>query len=409
MFVEAAYRFRFFPTPEQADLLTRTFGCARVVYNRGLALRQDAWADGKRKCGFSQTNAMLTALKKTDEFTWLNEVSSVPLQQSLRHLDRSYSNFFSDLKKLKNGLIKPRDVRRPKFRSKDRKQSAEFTKSGFNYRDGVLKLAKMDAPLNVVWSRDLPSEPSTVTVVREPDGCWHISCRVMDVTDTLTGGNDAVGIDLGLTDLAILSTGEKIANPRHLSKRSKRLALEQRRLSRKQKGSKNRAKAKLKVARAHAAIRHARQDHLHKLSTRLVRENQVICVEDLCVKGMLKSKRCSKSIADAGWGELVRQLGYKASWYGRKLVKIDRFFPSTKTCSECGTTGHVLPLSVREWDCTDCGTHHDRDHNAAINIRTAGLAGIACGEGVRLGVHLHSEQSSMKQEPDLQSSGISVL
>jgi putative transposase len=409
MFVEAAYRFRFFPTPEQAHLLTRTFGCARVVYNRALALRQEAWADGKRKCGFSQTNTMLTEIKKTDDFSWLNEVSSVPLQQSLRHLDRAYSNFFSDLKKLKNGLIKPRDVRRPKFRKKDGKQSAEFTKAGFNYRNGVLKLAKMDTPLNVVWSRDLPSEPSTVTVTREPDGRWYVACRVVAVTNTLTGGNEAVGIDLGLTDLAILSTGEKISNPRHFTSRWKRLAREQRRLSKKQKGSKNRAKAKLKVARAHAAVRHARQDHLHKFSTRLVRENQTIIVEDLCVKGMLKSKRCSKSISDAAWGELVRQLTYKASWYGRQLVKIDRFFPSTKTCSECGTTGHVLPLSVREWNCPDCGAHHDRDVNAAINIRTAGLAGIACGEDVSLGVHLHLGQSSMKQEPDLRSSGIPPL
>lgn len=409
MFVDAAYRFRYYPTPEQADLLIRTFGCERVVYNRGLAMRQAAWANGKQKCGFSHTNAMLTALKKEGDFSWLNDVSSVPLQQSLRHLDRAYQNFYGDLKKLKIGLIKPRDVRRPKFRKKDGKQSAEFTKAGFNYRNGVLKLAKMDAPLNVVWSRDLPSEPSTVTVTREPDGCWYVSCRVLAVTDTLTAGDAAVGIDLGLTDLVILSTGEKIANPRHFGRRAKRIAHEQRRLAKKQKGSKNRAKAKLKVARAHAAVRHARQDHLHKLSTRLVRENQVICVEDLCVKGMLKSKRCSKSIADAGWGELVRQLEYKALWYGRRLIKIDRFFPSTKTCSECGTTGHVLSLSVREWTCPDCGVHHDRDRNAAINIRTAGLAGIACGENVSLGMHLHSKQSSMKQEPDLRSSGISSL
>lgn len=397
MFADAAYRYRFYPTPEQADLLARTFGCVRVVYNRARAMREEAWADGQRKCGFLQTNGMLTALKKEPEFAWLNEVSSVPLQQALRHLDMAYRNFFQ------------KRAQYPNFRRKDGKQSAEFTKSGFSYRNGKLKLAKMAEPLDVVWSRDLPSEPSTVTVMREPDGRWYVSCRVVVPVETLTGGNEAVGIDLGLADLAILSTGEKIANPRHLMKRQKRLARLQRMLAKKQKCSKNRAKAKLKVARAHAVVRHARQDHLHKLSSRLVRENQTICVENLSVKGMLKAKRCSKSIADAGWSELMRMLTYKAAWYGRKVIKIDRFFPSTKTCSECGTTGHVLPLSVREWDCPDCGTHHDRDVNAAINIRTAGLAGIACGEGVSLGMLRHSGQSSVKQELELRISGISAL
>jgi putative transposase len=397
MFVEAAYRYRCSPTPEQANLLNRTFGCVRVVYNRARAAREAAWVERKVSLGFLQTNALLTALKRDAEFAWLNEVSCVPLQQSLRHLDTAYRNFFQ------------KRARYPGFRRKDGPQSAEFTKSGFNYRDGKLKLAKMAEPLDVIWHRALPSEPTTVTVTREADGNWYVSCRVVVPVETLTGGNDAVGIDLGLADLAILSTGEKIANPRHLAKRAKLLAREQRRLAKKRKGSKNRAKAKLKVGRAHAAVRHARQDHLHKLSTRLVNENQVICVENLSVKGMLKAKRCSKSIADASWAELVRQLTYKSAWYGRELVKIDRFFPSTKTCSECGTTGHVLPLSVREWTCPDCGTDHDRDHNAAKNIRTAGLAGIACREGVSPGVLRHSGQSSLKQERSVARRGSRLL
>ena len=386
--VESAYRFRFYPTPEQADLLNRTFGCVRVVYNRARAMREAAWMERKVRCGFTQTNAMLTTLKKRPEFVWLNEVSSVPLQQALRHLDTAYRNFFR------------RTARYPQFRRKDGPQSAEFTKSGFTYRDGALKLAKMAEPLNVVWSRELPDGPSTVTVTREPDGRWYVSCRVVVSVETLTGGGD-VGIDLGLKDLAVLSTGEKIANPRHLAKHQKRLAREQRRLSRKQKDSKNRAKARIKVVRAHAAVRHARQDFLHRLSTRLIRENQTVCVETLSVVGMLRSKRHSRSIADAGWGELVRQLTYKAAWYGRKLVKVDRFLPSTKTCSVCGTTGHALTLSDREWTCPDCGTHHDRDHNAARNILAAGQAVAACGEGVSLGMLRHSGQSSVKQEPAL--------
>ena len=384
--VECAYRFRFYPTPEQADVLNRTFGCVRVVYNRARAMRETAWAERKERCGFKQTNAMLTALKKQPAFAWLNAVSSVPLQQALRHLDTAYRNFFQ------------RRAHYPQFRRKDGPQSAEFTKSGFRYRDGALTLAKMAEPLAVVWSRGLPSAPSTVTVTREPDGRWYVSCRVVAFTETLEGG-DSVGLDLGLKDLAVLSTGEKIANPRHLAKRQKRLAREQRRLARKQKGSKNRAKARLNVARAHAAVRPARHDFLHKLSTRLIRENQTVCVETLLVKGMLKAKRHSKSIADAGWGELIRMLAYKAAWYGRTLVKIDRFYPSTKTCSACGTTGHALTLSDRAWTCPDCGAHHDRDHNAARNILAAGLAVTACGEGVSPGVLRHSGQSSMKQEP----------
>lgn len=384
--VEAAYRFRFYPTPEQANLLNRTFGCVRVVYNRARAMREAAWTERKESVGFTQTNAMLTALKKDPAFAWLNEVSSVPLQQALRHLDTAYRNFFRKM------------ARYPQFRRKDGPQSAEFTKSAFNYRDGRLKLAKMAGPLDVVWSRELPSEPSTVTVTREPDGRWYVSLRVVARVETLTGGV-AVGIDLGLKDLAVLSTGEKIANPRHLSKRQKRLAREQRRLARKQKGSKNRAKAKLRVGRAHADVRHARQDFLHKLSTRLIRENQAICVETLSIKGMLRAKRHSRSVADAGWGELLRQLSYKARWYGRTLVTIDRFHPSTKTCSACGTTGHALTLADREWACPDCGTPHDRDVNAARNILAAGQVVTACGEGVSLGMLRHSGQSSVKQEP----------
>jgi putative transposase len=207
VFVEAAYRYRCNPTPEQANVLNRTFGCVRVVYNHARAAREASWTERKTALGYLQTNALLTALKKDPAFTWLNEVSCVPLQQSLRHLDTAYRNFFQ------------KRAGYPKFRRKDGPQSAEFTKSGFNYRDGKLKLAKMAKPLDVIWHREMPSEPTTVTVTREADGNWYVSCRIVVPVETLTGGDDAVGIDLGLADLAILSTGEKIANPRHLAKR----------------------------------------------------------------------------------------------------------------------------------------------------------------------------------------------
>lgn len=383
--VECSYRFRFYPTAQQADLLNRTFGCVRVVYNRARALREAAWTDHKERRGFLQTNAMLTALKKDPAFAWLKEVSSVPLQQCLRHLEAAYQRFF--LKR----------ARYPQFRRKDSRQSAEFTRSGFTYRNGTLTLAKMTEPLAVIWSRALPGEPSTVTVIREPDGRWYIACRVLASIEPLSGGS-TVGIDLGLTSLAVLSTGEKITNPRYLSKYQKRLTQEQRRLARKQKGSRNRIKAKLKLARAHAAIRHARQDFLHKLSRRLISENQVIAVETLSIGGMLQAKRHSRAIADASWGELLRQLTYKAAWYGRTLVQVDRFYPSTKTCSACGATGHTLTLADRTWVCPHCGTSHDRDHNAAQNILAAGLAVTACGGDVSPGVPRHPGQSSVKQE-----------
>lgn len=383
--IEAAYRYRIYPTPEQVDLLNRTFGCVRVVYNRARVLRETAWTERKEAIGYTRTNAMLTALKRDPDFAWLNEVSCVPLQQSLRHLDTAYRNFFQ-----KRSCY-------PGFRRKDGPQTAEFTRSAFRYRSGHLQLAKMAEPLNVVWHRPLPSEPTTVTVTREPDGRWYIACRVKVEPESLTNGAQ-IGIDLGLIDLVTLSTGEKIANPRHLAKRQKKLIREQRRMSKKQKGSRNRAKARLRVGRAHAHVRHARQDFLHKLSTRLIRENQTICVETLSIQGMLRAKRHSRSIADAGWGELVRMLTYKAQWYGREMVKIDRFCPSTKTCGVCGTTGHVLSIQDRTWTCPDCGMAHDRDINAAQNILTAGLAGIACGGGVSPGVLRHSRQSSLKQE-----------
>lgn len=389
MLVECAYRFRFYPTAEQAVFLNRTFGCVRFVYNRARAMREAAWGERRERCGFRETNAMLTALKQDPAVAWLNEVSSVPLQQALRHLDTAYRNFFR------------RTARYPGFRSKRGRQSAEFTRSGFSWRGGMLTLAKMAAPLNVVWSRPLPSAPSTVTVIRESDGRWYISCRVQASIAPAPETTQAIGIDLGLHAFAALSTGEKIANPRHLATRQKRLARLQRRLARKKKGSKNREKARIKVARAHAAARNARQDFLHKLSTRMIVENQTICVEDLAVSGMLKAKRHSRSIADAGWSEFVRQLAYKALWHGRTLVRIDRWHPSTKTCGACGTTGHVLTLADREWTCPDCGTIHDRDLNAARNILAEGLSVIACGETVNPGVFRHSGSVSLKQEPGL--------
>lgn len=374
--VKRAYKYRFYPTPEQADLLSRTFGCVRVVYNKALEERTRAWATERRNVGYTDTSAMLTAWKRTEDYSWLNEVSSVPLQQSLRHLQGAFAKFWS------------KQNRYPRFKSRKNRQSAEFTSSAFRWDGEHLTLAKMSEPLDIRWSRPLPEgvSPSTVTVSRDPAGRWFASILTEAQVEPLpVAPTSAVGIDLGLESFAVLSTGEKISNPRHGAKDRARLARAQKTLARKAKGSANRAKAKVNVARVHARIADRRRDHLHQLSTRLIRENQTVVVENLSVRGM-KSKGgrykagLNRSISDASWGEFVSMLKYKADWYGREVITIDRWFPSSQLCSACGTITGSKPLHVRTWTC-DCGVTHDRDHNAAKNILAAGLAVTVCGDG----------------------------
>ena len=268
-------------------------------------------------------------------------------------------------------------ARYPRFKTKRRSRaSAEYTRSAFRWRDGQLTLAKMAQPLAVVWSRALPegAQPSTVTVSRDAAGRWFVSLLVEDpAVQPLPATGAAVGIDAGITTLVTLSTGEKVTNPRYERADRRRLAKARRALARKAKDSANRVKDRLRVARIHARIADRRRDLLHKLSTRLVRENQTVVVEDLSVRNMLRNHRLARAIADAAWSELRGMLEYKARWYGRSLVAVDRWFPSSKVCSTCGRLTESLPLSVREWSCP-CGAVHDRDVNAARNILAAGLA-----------------------------------
>lgn len=372
--MEKAFSYRFYPTTEQESLLRRTLGCVRLVYNRALAARTEAWYERQERVDYIQTSALLTGWKKQDDLQFLNEVSCVPLQQGLRHLQSAFSNFFAGRAKY------------PNFKKKRNGGSAEFTKSAFKWKDGNVFLAKCLEPLNIRWSRQLPEgvEPSTVTVRLNPAGQWYISLRFNDPRDlTLQPVGQSVGLDAGISSLVTLSTGEKVANPKHFDKRYKRLREAQKSLSRKQKGSRNRDKARLKVARIQQQISDSRKDHLHKLTTRLVRENQTIAVESLAVKNMVKNRKLARSISDAGWGELVRQLEYKAQWHGRTLVKIDQWFPSSKRCGKCGHIVERLPLSIREWDCPECGAHHDRDVNAAQNILAVGHTVAVCGASVR--------------------------
>ena len=316
---------------------------------------------------------MLTEWKADPETVWLYEVSNVALQQGLQHLQQAYVNFWA------------KRARYPHFKSKHKSRaSATFTTSGFRYRDGQVTLAKMSEPLDIRWSRPLPegAEPSTVTVSRDAAGRWHISILVEEAIKTLPPLGPAVGIDAGVTSLVTLSTGEKVTNPRHERRDRARLALTQRRLARKAKSSANRAKARVKVAQVHARIADRRRDHLHKLSTRIIRENQTVIIEDLTVRNMVRNHALARAISDASWSEFRRMLEYKADWYGRTVVAIDRFYPSSKTCSTCGAITAQMPLNVREWTC-QCGAAHDRDVNAAQVIRAAGLAVLACGDGVR--------------------------
>lgn len=387
--VKRAFKYRFYPTDAQAAELSRTFGCVRKVYNLALAARTEAWTRQER-VNYNATSAMLTAWKKTEELAYLNEVSSVPLQQALRHLQTAFTNFFGKRAKY------------PRFKSRKKsRKSAEYTTSAFRFRDGSLTLAKMAEPLDIVWSRPLPegASPSTVTVSQDAAGRWFVSLLCEDPSvQPLAATSAAVGIDVGLDHLLALSTGEKVANPRHERRDRARLAKAQRQLARKAKGDgANRAKARRKAAKVYARITDRRRDHLHKLTTRLVRENQTIVIEDLTVRNMVKNRSLARAISDAAWSEFRSMLEYKAQWYGREVIAIDRWFPSSKLCSACGTLQDKMPLNVRTWTC-DCGTTHDRDVNAAKNILAVGLTASVCGAGVRPQRSTPGGQSAMKQK-----------
>jgi putative transposase len=346
-------------------------------------------------------------MKKDPDLAFLSEVSCVPLQQALRHQHAAFGAFFA------------RRARHPRFKSRRGRQSAHYTRRAFTIRGGVLHLAKMGAPLRYVWSwpdADLTAlDPAMVIVAREPDGRWYVTFTVdTDAPGPLPETGRAVGVDLGVRDFAVISDGQRFPNPRHLERKARNLARYQRRMARRQKGSANRAKAAAKVARVHRKVRNARRDFLHRASTGLVRRADLIVIEDLAVKNMVKNRRLARAIADCGWREFRRQLAYKCQRYGRDLVVIDRWFPSSKTCSACGHLLAQLSLSVRHWTCPACGARHHRDINAAKNILAAGRAvargspGDACGADIR-----HSGtpgmRSAVKQEPRPARAGTPVL
>ena len=377
------YRYRLYPTPGQQQALARVFGCARVVFNDALRTRQQAHEAGLPHITDAELSARLTACKATPERAWLGDVSAVILQQALADLNAAYRNFFASC----SGKRKGPKVAPPRFRSrKDRRQAIRFTA---NARFRVLPNGKLRLPkigdVAVRWSRPLPSKPSSVTVIKDPAGRYFASFVVETEPGPLPQTEPLVGIDLGLAHFAVLSDGRKIASPQFLRRAEKKLRRRQRDLSRKQKGSCNRAKARVKAARAHARVADARRDFHHQLSTRLIRDNQAVAVEDLEVKGLART-RLAKSVHDAGWATFVAMLEYKARLYGREFHRIGRFEPTSQVCSACGVKDGPKPLHVRAWQCQGCGAWLDRDLNAAINVaRAAGLAVTACGAQVRPG------------------------
>ena len=379
MLIQRAYKFRFYPTAVQRHQRAVEFGNARFVWNRCLDVRSTAWEADKTRHTYVSLNRLVTNWKR-DEFPWLADSASCTLTQALIDQDKAFKNFFE-----KRGKC-------PKFKSRYDRQAVRYQldqrQIERTYHAGeMLKLPKLGT-LTLRWSQVPTGTPKMATVSKTPDGRYFVSfaCDVEAQPLPLTG--QAIGVDLGIKDVAVSSDGYQSGNPRPLKKHLKRLKRQQRFLSRKQKGSQRRARQRLKVARLHARIAALRQDFLHKTTTAIVQRADVIALEDLNIKGMLKNHHLAGAIADVGMGEFRRQMEYKAAWYGRTVIVVDRFAPTSKTCSHCGSYQPRMPLSVRQWTCPDCGTRHDRDINAAkviLKFATAGNAGTdARGGGKNL-------------------------
>lgn len=361
-----AYKYRIYPTVCQEEILRKTIGSCRFIYNWALAQRREAWIANKQSLSYAKTASEMTKLKESPEKEWLNEISSVCLQQSLRNLDVAFSNFF----RKKSAY--------PAFKTRKNGGSAQFMTNAFRINGDNLFLAKIKTPIAVKWSRQLSSSPSSCTISQNAAGQWFASFLCEEEIQKLALCDKRIGIDVGIENFATLSDGRKFQSPKAIRKLRKKMARLQRQHSRKKKGSKNSERARKKVALLYQHIVDVRKDFLHKLSTQLVRENQAIALEDLAVSNMVKNRKLSRCISEQGWRDFRRMLEYKCEWYGRELLIVDRWFPSSKTCSCCGAKAS-FGLETRTWTCGACGASHDRDINAAKNILSAGQAVAACG------------------------------
>lgn len=385
-----AYKYRFYPTKEQRELLEQTFGCCRFVYNYMLRWRMDGWYEGKRR-SYLDSSKQLTLIKRQPEFLWLNAVSSVPLQQSLRYLQRAYVNFFEHRSE------------EPVFKKKYDQQSATYVKTAFRWesRTKTLTVAKLGR-LRIRWSRYFDVEPTSITITKDRSGRYFVSFHVEEEIDSWKKTKQVVGIDLGCLEYIVTSEGQHVSHPKYLRKYRQRLRQLQKKLSRQQRKGQNWIKTKLKIAKVYAKIADCRNDFLHNLSTELVRDYDTICFESLAVKNMMarpkpkrdengrylpngrsRKKGLNRSIADSSWSKFTGYVEYKAEWYGKQIVKIDRFFPSSKRCHCCGYTMESLPLHIRQWTCPECDVTHDRDENAAKNILAVGQTVSVYGQSVR--------------------------
>jgi putative transposase len=360
-----AYKFRIYPNTEQEIALAKSFGCCRWFWNYSLNLCQETYQSTGKGLTRGYIQGLLPSLKK--EYEWLTDAYSQCLQVVALNLSQAYQNFFEKRAKL------------PRFKSKHGRQSISYP-ANVKFEEDYLKLPKIGL-VYCVRHREFEETIKTVTISKNPDGKYYASILVDDGKESPHPSSDgkAIGVDLGLTHFAITSNGSKYDNPKHFAKHQRNLKRKQQKLSRKKKGSINRQKAKHKVAKVHSKISRCREDFLHKLSRKIVNENQVIAVENLNVKGMVRNHNLAKAISDCGWGMFCTMLKYKAEWEGKTYIEVDRFFPSSKTCNVCLNQVGSLPLDVRTWTCEHCKTIHDRDINAAINIRDEALRILSLG------------------------------